>query len=248
MWKQTGSPDTVKTTAAAAAKLHPEIFQIIQLTWQSQVDLFADRTNNQLPTYCSWKPDPMAQVMDAFSVSMDNDESLCISSVLSNRESHSEMRGGEMRSNSRCTNMEEPSVVPSFVTSPCPETGALAIPSGSSDKSQRRISSAGSSEEVGTGGLEHIRGFRVDASLPPETAQIISNSLRNKSRKSYDSGWKAYGSWCSQRDINPIQRYIENVLTFITYLHRQGRAYNTIDLYRSDLSYRLPAVQWVLIP
>ena len=32
------------------------------------VDLFASRTNHQLPEYCSWRPDPAARTVDAFSI------------------------------------------------------------------------------------------------------------------------------------------------------------------------------------
>ena len=33
------------------------------------MDLFASRTNAQLPVYCSWKPDPAALTVDALSIS-----------------------------------------------------------------------------------------------------------------------------------------------------------------------------------
>jgi len=32
------------------------------------IDLFATRLNHKLPTYCSWKPDPVCSFIDAFSV------------------------------------------------------------------------------------------------------------------------------------------------------------------------------------
>ena len=33
------------------------------------IDLFVSQTNHQLPEYCSWRPDPTAMAVDAFSVS-----------------------------------------------------------------------------------------------------------------------------------------------------------------------------------
>ena len=36
------------------------------------VDLFASRLNNQLPTYCSWKPDPGCTYVDAFTLNWEN--------------------------------------------------------------------------------------------------------------------------------------------------------------------------------
>ena len=38
------------------------------------IDLFAYRTNAQLPQYYSWKPDPAAKAVDAFSVAWTQDK------------------------------------------------------------------------------------------------------------------------------------------------------------------------------
>lgn len=46
--------------------LNPQLFQTLcQMTIDCNVDLFADRTNAQLPTYMSWLPDPHAVAYDA---------------------------------------------------------------------------------------------------------------------------------------------------------------------------------------
>ena len=37
-----------------------------------EIDLFASRLNNKLPTYASWKPDPESSVIDAMSISWEN--------------------------------------------------------------------------------------------------------------------------------------------------------------------------------
>lgn len=36
------------------------------------IDVFASRLNNQLDTYCSWKPDPGCTYVDAFSINWSN--------------------------------------------------------------------------------------------------------------------------------------------------------------------------------
>lgn len=47
----------------------PEIFQQIYLLWGPlEIDLFASWLTNQLPRCVSWKPDPGAEVTDAFSL------------------------------------------------------------------------------------------------------------------------------------------------------------------------------------
>lgn len=47
-------------------KLNPDIFQsLMSKTLMCNIDLFADRTNHQLPIYMSWLPDPGAKAFDA---------------------------------------------------------------------------------------------------------------------------------------------------------------------------------------
>ncbi|CAH1242611.1 Hypp6890 [Branchiostoma lanceolatum] len=48
--------------------LHPDLFRLAsrQLGFLPEVDLFASRLNTKLPKFCSWKPDPLAWKVDAF--------------------------------------------------------------------------------------------------------------------------------------------------------------------------------------
>ena len=48
-------------------KLAPPIFKIHQLLKPLSIDLFTSCLSAQLPTYVSWKPDPLAMATDAFS-------------------------------------------------------------------------------------------------------------------------------------------------------------------------------------
>ena len=50
-------------------RLDREVFETLeQLFGPFSVDLFASRTNYQLPIYCSWRPDPTAWAVDALSI------------------------------------------------------------------------------------------------------------------------------------------------------------------------------------
>ena len=42
--------------------------QIVSTFGKPDIDLFASRINHQLPNYISWKPDPGAKAIDAFSI------------------------------------------------------------------------------------------------------------------------------------------------------------------------------------
>ena len=48
--------------------LDRSVFQMLQQIWPVNCDLFASRTNAQLPMYVSWRPDPYARWTDAFSI------------------------------------------------------------------------------------------------------------------------------------------------------------------------------------
>ena len=54
-------------------KLRPDLFQaLMKFHMNCKVDLFANYQNHQLPKYFSWKPDPMAEGTDVFSISWRN--------------------------------------------------------------------------------------------------------------------------------------------------------------------------------
>lgn len=51
-------------------RLNQEIFMLLEeALGLFSIDLFTSRTNTQLPVYCSWRPDPGAIAVDAFSIS-----------------------------------------------------------------------------------------------------------------------------------------------------------------------------------
>ena len=53
--------------------LRPDIFKEIENIWgRPSCDLFASRLNKQVPIYASWRPDPGAAYIDAFSINWNN--------------------------------------------------------------------------------------------------------------------------------------------------------------------------------
>lgn len=53
-------------------KLCPRVFYQINKLWPVKLDLFASAWNSQLDSFISWKPQPDASAVDAFSVSWKN--------------------------------------------------------------------------------------------------------------------------------------------------------------------------------
>ena len=71
-------PQVLKVTADRESRCHldssdgklcPVVFQTLQNLWGPlELYLFASRLTNQLPRFVSWKPDPHAEAVDAFSL------------------------------------------------------------------------------------------------------------------------------------------------------------------------------------
>lgn len=54
-------------------ELSDNVFQQLCTKWnEPEIDLFASRLNNKVQTFCSWKPDPYASYVDAFSLDWNN--------------------------------------------------------------------------------------------------------------------------------------------------------------------------------
>ena len=59
---------------------------------------------------------------------------------------------------------------------------------------------------------------------------------RQNTSSAYASAWSKWVSWCDQRKINPLSTSIESILEFLTGQYKEGKAYRSINVYRSALS------------
>lgn len=66
--------ESYKTVGPSEWKLDPTSLEtaLKQLQFHPEIDLFASRVNCQFPRYCSFKPDPTAEAIDAFAVNWHN--------------------------------------------------------------------------------------------------------------------------------------------------------------------------------
>ena len=72
IWLSAGNisgKENVEKRSDTEWKLNPELFDSIVTLWGTvSVDLFASRLNYQLKPFVSWRPDPEAIAIDAFSL------------------------------------------------------------------------------------------------------------------------------------------------------------------------------------
>ena len=102
-------------------KLSPYILQTLQNKWGPfEVDLFASQLTKQLPKFASWKPDPMAAYMDAFSLDWGANTRVCFSPICFNRPLCTTVEVSESRSvSSGSTSVADSTLVPLTIANVC---------------------------------------------------------------------------------------------------------------------------------
>ena len=69
-----------------------------------------------------------------------------------------------------------------------------------------------------------------------EVSKILQASWRQKTSCQYESAWKAWSSWCDQRQVDPFSTSLNVILEFLAELLHKGYRYRTIGVYRSTIS------------
>ena len=121
-----------------------------------------------------------------------------------------------------------------LVCSPPINAGGLATPPASTGVAD--TSGGGIIKPTTSGRMEHIReGFRSQG-LSEQATNLIAESWRSKTNKSYDSLFKRWDRWCSTRGSDPFSGPVSEVANFLATLFEQGYQYSSINAYRSAIS------------
>jgi len=72
--------------------------------------------------------------------------------------------------------------------------------------------------------------------LSEAAKELLLASWRNKTSKSYDSHFKKWLGWCTERGLDPVSGPISDVANFLADLHAQGYQTNSLNAYRSAIS------------
>ena len=104
--------------------------------------------------------------------------------------------------------------------------------SSSRNNNQSTSSSNGSSASR----MAYLRKRYRDQQLSEEATDLMLNSWRSKTNRSYDSLFSKWSSWCTTRYSDPISGPINEVLNFLAKLYKDGYQYSSINSYRSAIS------------
>ena len=72
--------------------------------------------------------------------------------------------------------------------------------------------------------------------ISPQASRLLLASWREKSGKTYDSLFRKWAGWCSERDIDPLSGDVTSVVNFLADLFHQGYQHRSLCSYRSAIS------------
>ena len=97
-----------------------------------------------------------------------------------------------------------------------------------------RPESVGSAAPVGR--VAYLREKFECANLSSEAKELLLSSWKSIISRSYDSHFKKWLGWCTERGCDPISGPISDVANFLADLRSQGYQTSSLNTYRSAIS------------
>ena len=72
--------------------------------------------------------------------------------------------------------------------------------------------------------------------ISPQASRLLLASWREKSGKTYDSLFRKWAGWCTERDIDTLSGDVTSVVNFLADLFHQGYQHRSLCSYRSAIS------------
>ncbi|KAM4795754.1 LOW QUALITY PROTEIN: uncharacterized protein WCC33_000837 [Rhinophrynus dorsalis] len=85
-------------------------------------------------------------------------------------------------------------------------------------------------------GMVDFRGPWCIEGFSESTKFLMSEAWAPGTKACYISCWSIWTRWCLERDLDPISTDLTNILNFLSFCFQQGKAYRTINCYRSTIS------------
>ena len=170
---------------------------------------------------------------------LGGNEGVCQPSLEPNISCISENTDSRSRPDSGGSNMEGTTMVCSATVN----VGGLATPAASTVSPHLGINP----HTTQTGRMEHLRERLHGQGLSGQATQLILQSWRTKTNKSYDSLFGRWSRWCGERGSDPFSGPVTEVANFLATLYQEGYQYNSVNAYRSAISSVHEKVEGVVI-
>ena len=218
-------------------KLKPAFFKILVQKWGPlEVDLFASRLTFQLAHFVSWKPDPQAIATYAFLMNWRDFRGyafppFALVGCCLQRVEHRPFSAS-------CSCVASAALVPSSSTLSSGQASAIC----SRPRAFNERQPCTSFDQPSVGWMGTMSQHYKTSGISRETRDILLAAWQRNTSSAYSCVWNKWVSWCRQRQINPISVSLNSVLEFLKDQFKEGKAYRTLNVYRSALSAVLPEV------
>ncbi len=208
---------------------------LCSIPFSPSIDLFASHINKQFEVYVSYRPDPYAKHIDAFTISWSNEQFYCFppfSCILKAiRKIIQDKARGIL-----VVPYWPTDVVPNATTNPgtatynpptINQTVANAIPA-------RPLPPT--SQNVETSYLSCIRKTLQVKGFTTDTIDIILSSWQDGTKSQYQSVAKRWFKFCEKNNCDAVSPTLPLAMSFLSKLFNSGLSYSYINTARSALS------------
>ena len=169
-------------------------------------------------------------------VDLDQLEGICLPPILPDREMPQKSKRGQGIAGTCSTSVEVPAMVPSSAgASDRLSLDPTCRPS-ASDRPLRQAPSTDCDRTAPTSRLEAIRRRQTAEGISEETSQLLAAGWSRGTNVAYQSAWKRWVGWCTERKVDPFSCTVKYFLEFLTSLYKEGLQYRTINTIRSAVS------------
>ena len=175
---------------------------------------------------------------------LEQSEGICIPSLCSSRPMPQTVTGPEcITPCSSGTSLAVTAMVPSASRVVCSTSNSVTSLPGPADTTRGSPPLA----EPSTSRLATICQSYSEAGISQPAQTLLVAAWRDGTSKAYASAWGRWASWCRERKLNSIQASVESILEFLSSEFNLGRAYRTLNVYRSAISSTHPKIDSVRV-
>lgn len=161
---------------------------------------------------------------------------ICLPSIQSTSSSTSQSQKGGSNASVGCTSMDRTTLVASTDRTNC------RLPNLSRERSQITtgcVQSRGNTppfslSEVSR--MDNIRQHYKTMGISETAVDLLCNSVKSTTTKTYNVSWTQWSRWCSERKSDPVLCPISDILTFLAEQFSKGKEYRTVNVLRSAIS------------
>ena len=241
--KPGGRPTVTRISGLQQLEAEPEHFQgTKQDMGTSGVGSFCrspEQTDNEI---CELESRSRSPDNGCFLDPMEGSSSVCISTILLNREmfgQNSERRGNSGDGHS---SVEHSTLVqqtdPDDIRSP-----QIVSTSGEhAGRPTRGETPIDRESDPTNGGMAHLRQSWNAEGFSEAACDLLGKSRRQGTQAVYNSAWRKWSSWCLRAGIDPFQATLADIINYLSSCHDSGLEYATLNGYRAAISAYHPEI------